>query len=245
MKKVDLRTFYPNLASNLKNNDPWNAKPTDVPLPLVLMMSVNGQVSGKVAHDELSSDQVEALYTTLSSTSLTCVVTGVPIVPLSGYGLNKLSPDRLHSHLEVDNPNQVLQRVSYFYNKYTTKNLRFLIYFRLKNKRTTSEMSCIESIILNSDFEYGVQVMEDFLTNETSPAFDLDPKLEKRLEELYDTQELSKRQRLSDIGKRRRTLSDIRIYSLNELKDIAKRLKGINPVLGIPLRAEDVAVDRY
>lgn len=108
-------------------------------------------------------------------------------------------------------------------------------------------MSVLEKIIQKSNFDYGIQVMRDYLESEESqvvPIFKLDMMLEKRLEVLFVSQSKENRQQFSDAGKRKRVLNDIRKYTLDDLKNIARRLKGINPVLGVPLRAEDVAVDR-
>lgn len=109
-------------------------------------------------------------------------------------------------------------------------------------------MSIIEKIIQKSNFDYGIQVMREYLESEESAmvsTFKLDVKLEKRLKVLFDSQAIDKRQQLSDASGRRRVLSDIRKYTFDDLKNIARRLKGINPVLGIPLCADDIAVDRY
>lgn len=114
---MDLKLFFPDLANNLKHNDPWLQKPSDKPLAHVLLMTVNGKVSGNDAHKKLTSEEIENYYQVILKTPLQCVVTGVDIIPYSGTGLNKLSPDRLHSNLPVDHPQQMLQRVSYFYQK--------------------------------------------------------------------------------------------------------------------------------
>ena len=117
----------------------------------------------------------------------------------------------------------------------------------MKNKKTPDEMKDIERIVLRSNFEYGIQVIEKFFEYEKTgfiPDVKVDQQLLKRLDYLYKTQSLERRQQLSYASGRTRIVEDIRDYSLNDMIIIAKRLNGINPVLGIPLNAGDIGIDR-
>jgi hypothetical protein len=109
-------------------------------------------------------------------------------------------------------------------------------------------MRRVEQTIIRSDFEKGIEIMKRFLAYEAEdivPNICLDRKLERALEKKYDTQSLRNRIQLANASKRKPPTECIRDYTPEELKDVARRLHGMNPVLGIPLNADELAVDRY
>ena len=109
------------MARSLKNSDPWLEDPDGVPLALVLSIAVKGKVKGFDAHKTFSQPEINQAYLDIENSiengNFRCAVTNVILEPYSGTGLNKISPDRLHSDLAVDSPHQTIQRVSYFFNK--------------------------------------------------------------------------------------------------------------------------------
>lgn len=109
-------------------------------------------------------------------------------------------------------------------------------------------MQLVQQTIVRSDFDKGIEIMKRFLSYEASdivPNVILDQKLERALEMKYETQSLKRREQFAKASGRKPPTKCIREYSLKELKDVARRFHGMNPVLGIPLNADEVAVDRY